>query len=122
MGIGYLVMTLAGSLTVGAIGCFIGGQGNGFYFVSVIQAIQERVDDEFQGRVMGLLESTTAGCYGIGFLLAGVLTELTSVRVTFAVTAIGVLVATAWMSTLLLGRDERSASAPALAGERNAVS
>jgi predicted MFS family arabinose efflux permease len=122
MGIGYVVMTLAGSLPVGAIGCFIGGLGNGFYFVSVIQAIQERVDDEFQGRVMGLLESTTAGCYGIGFLLAGVLTELTSVRVTFAVTAIGVLAATAWMSTLLLGRDQRSASAPALAGERNAVS
>jgi predicted MFS family arabinose efflux permease len=83
--------------------------GNGFYFVSVIQAIQDRVDDEYQGRVMGLLESTTAGCYGIGFLLAGVLTELTSVRVTFAATAIGVLAATAWMSTLLLGRERRSA-------------
>jgi predicted MFS family arabinose efflux permease len=111
MGVGYVVMTLAGSLPVGALGCFIGGMGNGFYFVSVIQAIQDRVDDEYQGRVMGLLESTTAGCYGIGFLLAGVLTELTSVRVTFAATAIGVLAATAWMSTLLLGREQR-ASAP----------
>ena len=39
---------------------------------------------------MGLLESTTAGCYGIGFLLAGVITALTSVRVTFAATAVGV--------------------------------
>jgi predicted MFS family arabinose efflux permease len=104
-------MTLAGSLPVGALGCFIGGMGNGFYFVSVVQAIQDRVGDEYQGRVMGLLESTTAGCYGVGFLLAGVLTELTSVRVTFAATAIGVLAATAWMSTLLLGREQR-ASAP----------
>jgi predicted MFS family arabinose efflux permease len=122
MGVGYVVMTLAGSLPVGALGCFIGGAGNGFYFVSVLQAVQDRVDDEFQGRVMGLLESTTAACYGIGFLLAGVLTELTSVRVTFAATAIGVLVATGWMTTLLLGRQEHAAPAPALAPEGSAVS
>ena len=104
MGVGYVVMTLAGSLPVGALGCFIGGMGNGFYFVSVIQAIQERVGDEYQGRVMGLLESLTAGCYGVGFLLAAGLTELTSVRVTFAATAGGVLLATAWMASVLRAR------------------
>jgi MFS family permease len=114
MGVGYVVMTLAGSLPVGALGCFIGGAGNGFDFVSVVQAIQERTADEFQGRVMGLLESVTAGCYGIGFLLAGVLTEVTSVRVTFAATAIGVLAATAWMATLLRGRDAAPAPTPVL--------
>jgi predicted MFS family arabinose efflux permease len=118
MGIGYVVMTLAGSLPVGALGCFIGGAGNGFYFVSVVQAIQDRVDDEYQGRVMGLLESTTAGCYGIGFLLAGVLTELTSVRVTFAATAIGVLAATAWMATLLRKPSSQGAGVRALASDR----
>jgi predicted MFS family arabinose efflux permease len=104
MGAGYVVMTFATSLPVGALGCFIGGAGNGFYFVSVIQAIQERVGDEYQGRVMGLLESLTAGCYGVGFLLAAGLTELTSVRVTFAATAAGVLLAAAWMASLLRAR------------------
>jgi predicted MFS family arabinose efflux permease len=104
MGVGYVVMTFATSLPVGALGCFIGGAGNGFYFVSVIQAIQERVGDEYQGRVMGLLESTTAGCYGVGFLVAAGLTELTSVRVTFAATAAGVLLASAWMASLLRAR------------------
>jgi predicted MFS family arabinose efflux permease len=101
MGAGYVVMALATSVPVGALGCFIGGVGNGFYFVSLVQAIQDRTADEFQGRVMGLLESTTAGCYGIGFLLAGLLTALTSVRVTFAATAVGVILATIWMATLL---------------------
>jgi predicted MFS family arabinose efflux permease len=101
MGAGYVVMALATSLPIGALGCFIGGVGNGFYFVSLVQAIQDRTADEFQGRVMGLLESTTAGCYGIGFLLAGVITALTSVRVTFAATAVGVILATMWMATLL---------------------
>ena len=101
MGVGYVVMTLATSLPVGALGCFIGGLGNGFYFVSVVQAIQERTDDEYQGRVMGLLESTTAGGYGVGFLLAAAITELFSVRVTFAATAVGVILATILMATLL---------------------
>jgi hypothetical protein len=58
---------------------------------------------------MGLLESTTAGCFGIGFLIAAALTELTSVRVTFAATAGGVIVATLWMATLLRGGDGRAA-------------
>jgi predicted MFS family arabinose efflux permease len=101
MGAGYVVMALATSLPVGAVGCFIGGIGNGFYYVSLVQAVQDRTADEFQGRVMGLLESTTAGCYGVGFLLAGVLTALTSVRVTFAATAVGVILATIAMAALL---------------------
>ena len=105
MSVGYVVMAAATSLPVGAIGCFIGGLGNGFYYVSVVQAIQDRVDDEFQARVMGLLESTTAGCFGIGFIIAAVLTELTSVRVTFAATAGGVILGTLWMATLLRGGD-----------------
>ena len=116
MGVGYVVMTLATSLPVGALGCFIGGLGNGFYFVSVIQAIQERTADEYQGRVMGLLESTTAGGYGVGFLLAAAITELTSVRVTFAATAVGVILATILMATLLrrtpaAAPDSRSSAA-----------
>jgi predicted MFS family arabinose efflux permease len=103
MAAGYVVMASATALAVGAVGCFIGGMGNGFYYVSVVQAIQDRVDDEFQGRVMGLLESITAGCFGVGFFVAAALTELTSVRVTFAATAGGVILATLWMATLLRG-------------------
>jgi predicted MFS family arabinose efflux permease len=106
MGAGYVVMALATSLPVGAVGCFIGGVGNGFYYVSLVQAVQDRTADEFQGRVMGLLESTTAGCYGVGFLLAGALTALTSVRVTFAATAVGVILATIAMAVLLRGAGQ----------------
>jgi MFS family permease len=113
MAVGYVVMALATSLPVGAVGCFIGGMGNGFYYVSVVQSIQDRVADEFQGRVMGLLESITAGCFGIGFIIAAALTELTSVRVTFAATAGGVIVATLWMATLLRGAHAAAAAAPA---------
>ena len=124
MGVGYVVMALATSVPIGALGCFIGGVGNGFYFVSLIQAIQDRTADEFQGRVMGLLESTTAGCYGVGFLLAGAITALTSVRVTFAATAVGVIVATACMAKLLRpasihGIESHSAPTRTLATENS---
>jgi MFS family permease len=121
MGCGYVVMALATSVPVGAIGCFVGGVANGFWYISVVQAIQERVDDAFQARVMGLLESVTAGAFGIGFIMAGTLTSLTSVRVTFAATAIGVLAATAWMAVMLRSarrlEDAARAEAEALAGE-----
>jgi predicted MFS family arabinose efflux permease len=116
MGVGYVVMAFATSLPIGALGCFIGGVGNGFYFVSLIQAIQDRTADEFQGRVMGLLESATAGCYGTGFLLAGAITALTSVRVTFAATALGVMLATIWMATLLRGATAAEPAESAAAG------
>jgi predicted MFS family arabinose efflux permease len=107
MAVGYVVMALATSLPLAVVGCFIGGAGNGFYYVSVVQAIQDRVDDEYQGRVMGLLESTTAGSFGVGFLIAAALTELTSVRVTFAATAGGVIAGTLWMAVLLRGGGDR---------------
>jgi predicted MFS family arabinose efflux permease len=129
MGAGYVVMALATSLPVGALGCFIGGAGNGFYFVSVTQAIQDRTADEFQGRVMGLLESTVAASYGTGFLLAGALTTLTSVRVTFAATAIGVGLATCWMAVVVRRVGEAPTEhvvpaptpAPALPGDASYV-
>jgi predicted MFS family arabinose efflux permease len=121
MGIGYVVMAVASSVPIGALGCFIGGLGNGFYFVSLIQAIQERTADEYQGRVMGLLESTTAAGYGVGFLLAGAITELFSVRATFAATAVGVILATILMATLLrrtpVAAGESRSSATGLAAE-----
>ena len=60
---------------------------------------------------MGLLESTTAGGYGVGFLLAGAITALTSVRVTFAATAVGVILATILMATLLRGAPASRADA-----------
>ena len=67
---------------------------------------------------MGLLESTTAGGYGIGFLLAAAITELTSVRVTFAATAVGVILATILMATLLR-RTPASRSGPRSSATRS---
>jgi predicted MFS family arabinose efflux permease len=115
MGGGYLVMAAAWSLPVAVAGAVLGGAGNGVYYVSVVQALQERIADDFQARVMGLLESTTAACYGVGFVLGGALASLADPRLAIAVAAAGVLVCAGAIGGLLRG-DRRGAPAPARAG------
>jgi predicted MFS family arabinose efflux permease len=75
------------------LGCVLGGAGNGVQLVSVVQAVQDRVDDDFQARVMGLLESINAAALGTGFVLGGLVTGLTDPRVTFALSGTGALLA-----------------------------
>jgi hypothetical protein len=116
MGAGYLVMAAAPGLPVALAGCLIGGAGNGIYCIAVIQAVQERLADDVQARVMGLLESLTAACYGAGFLLGGALTALGSPRLALAVAGLGVLGAVAVTARLL-----RSGRAPAAAAALTAL-
>jgi hypothetical protein len=107
---GYLVMALAPAVPVAVAGCVLGGAGNGIYYVSVVQAIQDRVEDDLQARVMSLLESTTALSYGTGFVLGGLVTSLADARVAFVVSAAGVLLAAAAITALR--RGDRAARAP----------
>jgi hypothetical protein len=116
-GLGFLVMALAPSVPVAVLGCLLGGAGNGVYYVSVVQAIQERVADDFQARVMALLESTNAAAYGAGFLLGGAVTALADARVAIAVAGGGILVAAAAIVGLLRsGRPVRGSHIAAAPG------
>jgi Na+/melibiose symporter-like transporter len=107
---GYLVMAAAPSLAVALAGALIGGAGNGVSYVSVVQALQARVDQAFQARVMALLESVNAGGYGVGFLLGGAVASLAGARVAIALAGAGVLLAAGAIVVLL--RGERRAVAP----------
>ena len=103
------------SVALAAVGCLVGGVGNGIYYVSVVQAIQERVGEGFQARVMSLLESVTAAGCGLGFILGGTLTALADARVAFAVAAAGVLVSAAAIRVVLRVRaTEPAVVAPAV--------
>jgi hypothetical protein len=108
MGAAYLTLAVAPSVAIAAAGCLAGGVGNGGYYASVVQAIQERIEEPFQARVMSLLESINAGCYGIGFLVGGAVTSLADARVAFAVAAAGVL-----LSAAATGRFLRRRTVPA---------
>jgi predicted MFS family arabinose efflux permease len=117
VGAGYLVMAGAWALPLALVGAAVGGMGNGVYYVSVVQALQERIADDFQARVMSLLESTTAACYGVGFLLGGVLATLTDPRLAIASAAAGVLVSAAAI-VAMLREDRRRPAGPAPASAR----
>jgi Transmembrane secretion effector len=110
-GIAFLVMAGAPVLAVAVAGCVVGGAGNGVYYVSVVQSLQEQIDDDMQARVMSLLESTTASAYGVGFLAGGTIAALAGARATLAFAGLGVLVAAAAIVAVL--RPARPAAATA---------
>jgi len=119
VGAGFVVMALAPGLAIAMLGCLVGGAGNGVYYVSVVQALQERIEEDFQARVMSLLESTTAGAYGIGFLLGGVLTAAASSRLAIGVAGVGVIVAAGAIVALM--RGDRRAAVPLRAAAESAA-
>jgi hypothetical protein len=55
-------------------------------------ALQEAVEDRYQARAAGLLESAAAAVPGVGYIVGGVLTAAVSPRLAYAVSAVGVAV------------------------------
>jgi predicted MFS family arabinose efflux permease len=100
-GAGYLVMAGAPSLAVALAGAFVGGAGNGVSYVSVVQALQDRVDQAFQARVMALLESVNAGGYGLGFVLGGAVASISGPRAAIALAGVALLAAAAAVVALV---------------------
>lgn len=92
IGVAYCGMAAAPSLLVACSWAVLGGAGNGVQYVSVVTAIQERTPPALQARISGLFESIGAAMPGIGFLLGGLLTEIASPRLAFAVAGGGLLV------------------------------
>ena len=109
MGVGYLAMAAAPSLPFALAGAFVGGSANGVYAAAVVQALQERIGEDLQARVMSMLESTTAACYGIGFVIGGAVAALAGARVAIGASGLGVLLAAGLMTALL--RERRAPQA-----------
>jgi MFS family permease len=90
IGCAYLGMAVARELWVACAFSVVGGLGNGIQWVSVMTALQESTPDDLQARITGLLESVTSAMTGVGFLIGGVITAITSPPTAFAVSGIGV--------------------------------
>jgi MFS family permease len=94
----------------------LGGTGNGVQWVSVVTALQEATPQQYQARVVGLLESSLAAMPGVGYLIGGGLTVLGSPRTAYAVAGIGtlalVLVAMVALRQIRLDRPRRRQEDP----------
>jgi predicted MFS family arabinose efflux permease len=91
IGFAYLFLAAAGTLFLACVAAAIGGVGNGVQWVSVLSAVQELTVDQFQARVVGLLEASGKAMPGVGFLLGGVIAAVLSPRASFLTAGLGVV-------------------------------
>ncbi len=107
IGVAYCGMALAPTIVIACAWATLGGAGNGVQYVAVVTAIQERTPAALQARVSGLFESIGAAMPGVGFVLGGLLTELASPRLAFAVAGGGLLalLALGWLPARRLARE-----------------
>ena len=91
IGLAYLGLAAAGTLFLACVASAIGGAGNGIQWVSVLSAVQELTVDQFQARVVGLLEASGKAMPGVGFLLGGVIAAVLTPRASFLTAGVGVV-------------------------------
>jgi MFS family permease len=89
----YLGLALAPGLVIACAASLLGGIGNGIQWVAVMTAVQERVPDALQVRVVGLLDAGAQLAPGLGFVLGSVLTALLSARATYAIAGVATTIA-----------------------------
>jgi predicted MFS family arabinose efflux permease len=102
VGVAYLGMASTQSLLIACLISVAGGAGNGIQWVAVVTAVQEATEQDFQARVIGLLESAGAAMPGLGFVLGGVIAAAAGPREAYAVAGAGVLVVLAGATLLML--------------------
>jgi MFS family permease len=91
--VGIVVMAVSPSLPIAMLGCVILGAGNGLAMARHLQLIQLTVPEKLIGRINGLLNAAEAGAFVVAFLLGSTAIVLVGVRETFALSAVGLLVA-----------------------------
>ena len=107
IGAGYLGMAVARELWLACAFSVIGGVGNGIQWVSVMTALQESTPQSLQARVTGLLESIASAMTGVGFLIGGTITAVSSPPTAYAISGIGVVVLVAVGAGLRLAQGRR---------------
>jgi predicted MFS family arabinose efflux permease len=91
----YIGLALAPNITLACALSLAGGAGNGVQWVAVMTALQERVPDGLQVRVVGLLDAGAQLAPGLGFALGSILTAAVSARATYALAGGATLLAAA---------------------------
>jgi len=86
-------LAIAPGIVIACAASLLGGIGNGIQWVAVMTALQERVPEALQVRVVGLLDAGAQLAPGLGFALGSILTALLSARATYAIAGIATTIA-----------------------------
>ncbi|HEX6712668.1 MAG TPA: MFS transporter [Thermoleophilaceae bacterium] len=93
VGIAYAGLAVAPTLAIACAASLFGGIGNGVQWVAVLTALQERVPEALQVRVVGLLDAGAQLAPGLGFALGSILTAALSARATYGIAAVATCLA-----------------------------
>lgn len=80
VGVSYIGFSVSPTLAVACAAAVVGGTGNGVQWAALISSVQHLTPRELLGRLMSTVEGIGALCPAIGFVLGGVLAQLTSPR------------------------------------------
>ncbi|HEV3071554.1 MAG TPA: MFS transporter [Solirubrobacteraceae bacterium] len=107
VGVAYIGFALSPTLAVACGAAVVGGMGNGVQWAALISSVQHLTPRELLGRLMSTVEGIGALCPAIGFVLGGVLAQLTSPRT--AMLWIGVAAASCTVLFLRVTRKDKVA-------------
>jgi MFS family permease len=112
IGASYVGLALVSTLAVACVISFIGGAGNGIQWVAVMTALQESVPDEFQARVVGLLDSAATLAPIVAYTIGGALAQSLSPRAAYAVAGAGALVCAIAFARQAVSQTDRPEPTP----------
>lgn len=92
--VAYLGIGASTMLWVASAFSFIGGTGNGVQWITLITAVQEETPRGLQGGLMGVVESMSGFCLGLGFMLGGAVAAVSDPRGTFIMAGAAAALAT----------------------------
>jgi predicted MFS family arabinose efflux permease len=91
MGCGYAGLAASPDLAAASVFSVFGGIGNGVWVTALLAALQTGTPETSQAAVMSLFEGINQIMPGIGYILGGLITDLGSARIAYAVAAAGIL-------------------------------
>ncbi len=89
--VSYAGLAISPTLAVACAFSVLGGTGNGAAWVAAMTSMQQRIPLNAQNVVMSVLYALLQVMPAVGFVIGGVVTSLSSPRVAYAISAIGIV-------------------------------
>jgi MFS family permease len=91
VGVAYLGLAAANTLTLACAISIVGGAGNGIQWIAVMTALQEQTPRSYQARITGMMESIGFAMPGVGYLFGAAIVALADPRAAYAIAGGGVV-------------------------------